>query len=207
MKDWLKLIVIGTLLGVTGARAAEMAPDELARATTEDVLAIVKKDKDIQSGNQKKIFDLVEARIVPHFDFTRMTQLAVGRYWRQASPSQQQALASEFRTLLVRTYSSAFTQYRNQSVEFKPLRANPGDTEVTVRSEIRESGRPPVPIDYAMQKTANGWKVFDVTVEGVSLVTTYRGTFSEEVQRGGIDGLIKTLAEKNKTPASTAAKK
>lgn len=206
MKYWLKLIVVAAGLCAADA-GAEMGPLELAKTTTEDVLAIVKKDKEIQSGNQSRTLELVESKILPHFDFGRMTQLAVGKYWRQANPSQQQALVGEFKTLLVRTYSSAFSQYRNQNVEFKPLRMNPADTEVTVRSQIRESGRPPLPIDYAMQKTANGWKVFDVTVEGVSLVTTYRGTFGEEVQRGGIDGLIKTLAEKNKTPAPSAAKK
>ncbi|MBI2311767.1 MAG: ABC transporter substrate-binding protein [Betaproteobacteria bacterium] len=206
MKNWLKLIVMAAGFCAAGARA-EIGPLELARATTEDVLAIIKKDKDIQGGNQQKTLELVESKILPHFDFGRMTRLAVGKHWRQASPQQQQALIGEFKTLLVRTYSSAFTQYRDQTVEFKPLKMNPADTEVTVRSQIRESGRPPIPIDYAVEKTANGWKVFDVTVEGVSLVTTYRGTFGEEVQRGGIDGLIKTLVEKNKTPASPAAKK
>lgn len=207
MKGWLKLIVVGTLLGAVGAGAAETGPLELAKTTSEEVLTILKKDQDIRSGNTKKTLDLVESKILPHFNFTRMTRLAVGRNWRQASPAQQQALVDEFRTLLVRTYSSAFTQYRNQTVDFKPVKMAPADTEVTVKSEIKESGRPPLPIHYSMEKTADGWKVFDVVVEGVSLVTTYRGTFGEEVQRGGIDGLIKTLAEKNKGSAALAEKK
>jgi phospholipid transport system substrate-binding protein len=170
------------------AAAAEMtAPDALAKSVTEEVLAVLRADKDIQAGNTKKVIDLVENRVLPHFNFTRMTRLAVGANWRQASPEQQKQLVNEFRTLLVQTYAATLTAYRDQKVEIRPLRVQPGDTDT---------------VDYRMEKADNGWKVYDVVVADLSLVQNYRSTFNAEVQKGGVDGLIKALADKNKQLAT-----
>ena len=167
-------------------------------------MAIVKQDKDIQAGNQRKILALVDAKVLPHFNFTRMTRLTVGKHWRVATPEQRQALETEFRNLLVRTYTKAFTVYRDQKVEIKPLKMERDATEVTIKSSIIKPGTPSVPVDYDMEKTADGWKVYDVYIEGVSLVTSYRSTFSEQIQQSGIEGLIKTLVEKNKIAANAS---
>jgi phospholipid transport system substrate-binding protein len=185
-------------LAVPGASAQDLTPDALVKTVTQDVIAVIKQDKEIQAGNQKKTIALVEEKVLPHFNFTRMTALAMGVNWRKATPEQQQALVNEFRTLLVRTYSTALSAYRNQVIEVKPLRAPPGDADVVVRSEVKQSGTEPVTLDYSMEKTPNGWKVYDVTVGGVSLVTTYRDTFANEVRNAGVDGLIKALADKNR---------
>ena len=174
------------------------APDALVKGVTQDVIAIVKQDQDIQSGNTKKTIALVEQKVLPHFNFTRMSALAMGINWRKATPDQQNLLTDQFRTLLVRTYSTALTSYRNQAIDFKPLRAQPADTDVTVRSEVRQSGAEAVTIDYSMEKTPSGWKVYDVVIGGVSLVTTYRETFANEIRNAGVDGLIKTLSDKNR---------
>ncbi len=200
MKRFLQAIVtIGMLAGVPAhAQQGVPAPDALARSVTDEVVAILRADKDIGSGNQKKLMDLIEAKVLPHFDFVRMTRLAVGKNWRQASPAQQKTLVGEFRVLLVRTYAAAFTAYRNQTIDYRPLRMRPDDTEVVVKSQVGQPGGQPVAVDYSMEKTDQGWKVYDVAIEGVSLVQNYRSTFAAEVQRGGIDGLIKTLAEKNR---------
>jgi len=184
-----------------GAHAAEMAPDALVKETAQDVLAIIKKDKDIQAGSQKKLHDLVEAKVLPHFDFKLMTQYAVGKFWRQATPAQQETLSNEFRTLLVRTYSTSLSAYKNQTIEYKPFKMQPGDTDVTVKTQVVQPGGQPVPIDYSLQKEASGWKVYDVVVDNVSLVTNYRGSFGTEIRQSGIDGLIKTLVEKNQAAA------
>ena len=186
------------LAGALAHAQGVTAPDTLAKGVTDEVLAVLRADKDIHSGNQKKVVDLIEAKVLPHFNFVRMTQLAVGRNWRQASPEQQKALIEQFRVLLVRTYATAFTAYRNQTIEVKPVRMQPGDQEVVVKSQINQPSGPPVTVDYSMEKMDKGWKVYDVAIEGVSLVQNYRGTFSTEVQKGGIDGLIKTLTEKNR---------
>lgn len=185
------------------AFAADLAPDALVKATADEVIAIVKQDKDIQSGNTTKVVELVQAKVLPHFDFTRMTRLAVGKGWNQASDAQKEALVKEFRTLLVRTYSVSLSQYKNQTIEYKPLTLGAADAEATVKTSVNQSGGPPIPIDYRMSKTPQGWKVFDISVEGVSLVTNYRGEFASQIERGGIDGLIKALAERN---AKSAAK-
>ena len=185
-------------LAVPGASAQDLTPDALVKTVTQDVIAVIKQDKEIQAGNQKRTIALVEEKVLPHFNFTRMTALAMGVNWRKATPEQQQALVNEFRTLLVRTYSTALSAYRNQVIEVKPLRAKPDDPDVMVRSEVKQSGTEPVTLDYSMEKTPNGWKVYDVTVGGVSLVTTYRDTFANEVRNAGVDGLIKALAEKNR---------
>jgi len=187
-----------TVLLAPAAQAQEIAPDVLVKTITQDVVAIIKQDKDIQAGNPAKITELIETKILPHFEFARMTQIAMGRNWRVASPEQQKELTSEFRTLLVRTYSTALTNYRNQVIEFKPLRAKPEDTDVTVKSEAKQPGAQAVTIDYEMEKTPGGWKVYDVKVAGVSLVTTYRETFAGEVREHGVDGLIKSLTAKNR---------
>jgi len=182
------------------AALAQEAPDALVKRVTNEVLAIIKADKDLQSGNSRKIAELAEAKVLPHFDFTRMTRLAVGRNWQQANDAQKEQLVKEFRTMLVRTYSTSLTAYRNQTIEVKPVKMAAADKEVTVRTAVIQQGGPQIPIDYAMEKADSGWKVYDVVIDGASLVTTYRGTFNEQVQKGGIDGLVKTLVERNQGP-------
>jgi len=184
------------------ALAQDVAPDVLVKNVTQEVIAIVKQDREIQAGDQKRTVALVEEKVLPHFNFNRMTALAMGQNWRKATPEQQTQLVEQFKTLLVRTYSTALSSYRNQVIDFKPLRAQPADTDVTVRSEVKQSGTEPVSIDYSLEKTQNSWKVYDVVVGGVSLVTTYRDTFTSEVRANGIDGLIKALSEKNRALAA-----
>lgn len=183
------------------AHADMPAPDVLVRDTAQDVLAAVKQDKDLKAGNPKKLLDLVEAKVLPHFDFTRMTRLAVGRPWKSATPEQRESLVTEFRTLLVRTYTTAFSRYQDQTVQVETPKMLPGDEEVTVKTLIVKPGSPSIAVDYVMEKTEQGWKVFDLSVEGASLIATYRGTFAEQVQQGGIDGLIKSLVDKNRANA------
>jgi len=208
MMRWLFGLLVGVALAAPlFAQSPDMAPDALVRKVTEDTLAIVRSDKDIRAGNRKKIIDLVEAKVLPYFDFTRMTRLAMGKNWRQADSQQQQVLISEFRELLVNTYASAFTSYKDQTVDIKPLRMEPGDTDVVVRTVInQQNGQPPVTIDYNMEKTDNSWKVYDFTVEGVRWVQNYRNTFNNEVQNGGVDSLIKTLQDKNRSLAQASGK-
>ena len=192
------LLAICCLAAAT-ARAAEVtAPDALAKSVTDDVLAVLRTDKDIQSGNTKKVVDLVEKKVLPHFDFVRMTQLALGRNWREAGPEQQKLLVAEFRGLLVQTYAATFTAYKDQVIEYRPLRSQPGDTEVVVKSQIQQPGGRPITVDYRMHRLDSGWKVYDVVVGELSLVQNYRGSFETEVRKGGIDGLIKALADKNR---------
>jgi phospholipid transport system substrate-binding protein len=201
------LIIVATLVPLLAA--AQEAPDAMVKRIADELLAIIKTDKDLQAGNQSKVVELAEQKVLPHFDFERMTRLAVGRNWAQASDAQKQALVKEFRTLLVRTYSSSLSQYRNQTIEVKPSRIAAADKEAIVRTEIKQQGGPPIPIDYSMEKAGNDWKVYDVVIDGASLVTTYRGTFNDQVQRGGIDGLVKALQDRNKSgePAKAAPKK
>ena len=193
-----KYLILLMFFSCASVQAQMTAPDVLARSVTDEVLAVIRADKDIQSGNQKKIIDLVEARVLPHFSFPRMTQLAMGRNWREANADQQKRLIAEFRALLVRTYTTALTQYRNQTIDYRPLRMAPGDNEVVVQSLIRQQSGPPVAVDYNMEKTDNGWKVYNLKIEGVSLIENYRNTFNTEVQKHGVEGLIKTLADRNK---------
>ena len=188
------------------AAAAQEAPDALVKRVTGEVLAIIKADKDLQSGNTRKIAELAEVKVLPHFDFTRMTRLAVGRNWAQATDAQKAALEKEFRTLLVRTYSTSLAAYRNQTIDVKPVKMAAADKDVTVRTAVLQQGGPPIPIDYAMEKADGGWKVYDVTIDGASLVTTYRGSFNDQIQKGGIDALVKTLVDRNKAPAAEAKK-
>ena len=188
--------------------AQEVPPDALIKSVTNEVLDIVRKDKEIQSGNTKKAIDLVEAKVLPHFNFTRMTQLALARDWRQANAGQQKILTDEFRLLLVRTYSKALTEYKNQTIAFKPFAVKAGETDARVRTEIRQSGAGKnIELDYFLEKSAAGWKVYDIEVGGISLVTNYRDSFAAEVRNNGIDGLIKSLQTKNKSGEATSVKK
>ncbi len=200
---------MGVLLACVslGVRADTPEPEALIRNTVDEVLAIVKQDKDIQTGNKKKVTELVDAKVLPHFNFTRMTRLAVGKNWRNATPEQKKVLEIEFRNLLVRTYTTAFTTYKDQEVEVKPLKMANDATEVTMKTFILNKGKQPLPVNYDMEKTANDWKVYDLSIEGVSLVTNYRGTFAEQVQKSGIDGLIKTLVENNQAKTGTIVSK
>jgi phospholipid transport system substrate-binding protein len=183
------------------AAFAQDAPDALVKRVADETVQAIKADPRIIAGDPVRVREVIETKLLPHFDFARMTALAMGRNWSRATPEQQQRLTNEFRTLLVRTYSNALTQYRDEQIVTKPLRVEPNANEVTVRTEVVRAGRPPVQIDYGMAKTSEGWKSFDVIVGGVSLVTNYRDEFNEQVRAGGIDGLINTLAAKNKGPA------
>ena len=196
----LRILAALLALAFPVAALAEEAPDVLVKRVSDEVLAIIKSDKEVQSGNTAKVVELAEQKVLPHFDFERMTRLAVGRNWAPATDAQKQALIKEFRTLLVRTYSTSLSQYRNQTIEVKPSRVGPQDKDAVVRTAVIQQGGPPIPIDYSMEKADGGWKVFDVVIDGASLVTTYRGTFNDQVQRGGIDGLIKALQERNRAP-------
>jgi phospholipid transport system substrate-binding protein len=190
---------------IPAARAAtgdDLAPDVLIKRISDEVIATIKQDKDIRAGDEAKAAALIEAKIVPHFDFKRITQLAVGASWRQASAEQRDGLTREFQTLLVRTYSGALASYSGQTIEYSPLRAKPGDTEVTVHSRVKQPGAEAIVIEYDMEKSAAGWKVFDVRISGISLVATYRTTFAEEVRNNGVDGLIALLTSKNQRSRS-----
>jgi phospholipid transport system substrate-binding protein len=199
---FLSLVCAAAVLFVQTAAAQDTAPDALVRSVTEEVISVIKQDQDIQAGNKRKTIALVEQKVLPHFDFARMTALATGVGWRKATPEQQTILVEQFRTLLVRTYSTALSAYRNQAIDIKPLRGRAGDAEVVVRSEVKQSGAAPMTIDYSMEKAPAGWKVYDVAIGGISLVTTYRETFANEVQSGGIEGLIKSISDKNRQLAA-----
>ncbi|MEJ7669837.1 MAG: ABC transporter substrate-binding protein [Casimicrobiaceae bacterium] len=186
-----------SLVALEPALAQETA-DAAVKRTSQELLQIIRADPKVQAGDQARIREVVEAKVFPNIDFERMTSLAMGRNWRVASPEQQKWLIEEFRTLLVRTYSGALAQYRDQTMDYKPLRAEPNATDVTVRTEVLRPGQAPVPIDYSMTRTKEGWKAYDIIVGGVSLVTNYRDEFSEQIKTSGVDGLIKTLAAKNK---------
>lgn len=198
MKFFALLLAGASLLLPMGAQAQETAPDALVKNVTNEVLDIIRKDKDIQAGSTKRAIELVEQKVLPHFNFSRMTALAMGREWRQASPAQQKVLTDEFRLLLVRTYSNALTAYKNETVDYRPFKMQAGETDVTVRTQIHQHGGKPIALDYSLEKQAQGWKVYDVVVGGVSLVTNYRESFATEVRNGGIDGLIKSLQAKNR---------
>lgn len=177
--------------------APDLAPDALAKKTTEDVLAVLRADKAIQGGDVNRAYALVEAKVLPNFDFNRMTQLAMGKNWPRASAQQKQQLVAEFRNLLVRTYASSLTRFSNQVVTFKPLAAGADTDDVTVRSQILQPNGQAIPVDYSMYRTAFGWKVYDVTIENVSLVTNYRASFAATIRAAGIDGLISQLAQQS----------
>jgi phospholipid transport system substrate-binding protein len=195
MKTIARILGLSLLFAATAGRAADVTPDALVKSTVEEVLSVLKENKD-----KRTLRGLAEKKVLPHFDFQAMTRLAVGKSWREANPTQQQALENQFRSLLVSTYTTALSQTSgsNQTVEVKPAQIKPDQTDVIVKTLVKEPGRQPVAIDYRMSKNAAGWKVYDVVVENLSLVTNYRGSFTAEISRSGIDGLIKTLETKNK---------
>jgi phospholipid transport system substrate-binding protein len=196
MKTFLLRLLFPMLLA-PAALAQELAPDALVKKISDEVIAAIRQDRAIQAGDPRKIHDLVDAKVLPHFNFKRTTRIAMGQSWKRATPEQQEQLVSQFKLLLVRTYSGALASYRDQVIEFRPLRAKPADTEVTVRSVVKQGGTPPIAIDYDLEKTDSGWKIFDVRVDGISLAANYRSVFAEEIRNNGIDGLISVLAGKN----------
>ncbi|MCL4185150.1 MAG: phospholipid-binding protein MlaC [Burkholderiaceae bacterium] len=188
------------LLAAPFAASAQEAPDALIERVSAEILERIRSDEALKSGDPKKVSELVDAALMPHVDFRRMTALSVGRSWRNATPEQQERLMAEFRTLLIRTYSGALSMVDDQKVRMRPLRADPKDADVIVRSEVLQPRGEPVQLDYRMRKDGSGWKIYDVNVLGVWLVETYRTQFAQEVNAGGIDGLIKSLSEKNRQP-------
>ena len=203
MKTILSMI-LGSLLGgfLASAQAQDLAPDVLVKNVTTEVVELITKDKEIRSGNRAKLIQVIEAKVLPHFNFSSMTALAMGQNWSKATPEQKKRLVEEFKTLLVRTYASALAAYSEQRFDFRPLRARPTDTDVVVNVRVIQPGAQPVPIDYSMEKTAAGWKVYDVMVGGVSLVANYRTEFNATVREVGIEGLIRTLQAKNHSLAA-----
>ncbi|HWI99780.1 MAG TPA: ABC transporter substrate-binding protein [Burkholderiales bacterium] len=200
MKTILNMILGGLLGGVlASAQAQDVPPDVLVKNVTTEVVDLITKDKEIRSGNRTKLIQVIEAKVLPHFNFSSMTALAMGQNWNKATPEQKKRLVEEFKTLLVRTYASALAAYSEQRFDFRPLRARPTDTDVTVNVRVIQPGAQPVPIDYSMEKTAAGWKVYDVMVGGVSLVANYRTEFNASVREVGIEGLIRNLQAKNRS--------
>ena len=199
MKSFLKLLVSVSLLMSVGLASADVAPDALVKQTADDVLATLKTDKEAQAGNQKKIFAIAEEKILPNFDFDRVCRMVLGKNWKVATPEQQSTFQKEFRSLLLRTYASALGKYRDQTIEYKPMRSEAGAHDVTVKTQIVQPGGQPIAVDYSLTKTdAGAWKVYDIVIEGVSLVTNYRSQFSNEIRQNGLDSLNKKLADKNK---------
>ncbi|HQN64956.1 MAG TPA: ABC transporter substrate-binding protein [Methylophilus sp.] len=190
------LLAFGLLLVSTLAFATE-GPDELVKRTAEDVLEVVKNDKEIQAGNQERIFALAEEKILPNFNFERVSRLVLGKNWTKATPEQKTAFQSEFRTLLLRTYATALSKYRDQTIEYKPFRMQEDANTASVKTMILQPGGQPIAVDYTLAKQSDSWKVYDIVIEGVSLVTNYRGQFAQEIRQNGLDSLIKKLAEKN----------
>src|SRR6266850_7940973 len=202
------LLCCAFALGAANAQTAApdaRAPDVLVKNVTLEVVELITKDREIQSGNRAKLIGLIEAKVLPHFNFSAMTALAMGQSWNKASPEQKKRMTEEFRTLLVRTYASALAAYSEQKFDFRPLRAKPTDTEVTVQVRVIQSGAQPVPIDYNMEKTSSGWKVYDVMVGGVSLVASYRTEFSNVIREDGVEGLIRKLQARNRRSESAQA--
>lgn len=200
MHNALFLLMFFSFFGVQPVVAAEpVAPDVLARSVTDEVVGILRNDKDIQAGSQRRARELIEIKLAPHFNFPGMTQLALGKNWSAASPDQRKALVGEFRALLVQTYTASLMLYKDQKIDYRPLKLAPGDNDVLVRSLVRQSGGgEPVQVDYGMEKLDGGWKVYNVKIGGISLVESYRGTFNSEIQKNGMDGLIKSLRDKNR---------
>src|SRR5687767_10532632 len=200
--------LVPMVLMLSGAALAQdTPPDVLVKNVTQEVVELITKDKEIRSGNRNKLMQVIEAKVLPHFNFGSMTALAMGQSWSKATPEQKKQLVEQFKTLLVRTYASALAAYSEQKFDFRPLRAKPTDTDVTVNVRVLQPGGQPVTLDYSMEKTGSGWKVYDVMVGGVSLVANYRTEFSKAVRESGIDGLIKTLREKNSALERAADKK
>ena len=200
MKTYFGVVVLlSTLLLAPTTWAVETSPDTLVDNTAQEVLTIIRQDKDIKSGNKAKLLDLVETKILPHFNFTRMTRLAMGKNWRKAAPQQRREIVDQFRTLLVRTYYKALSVYSDHTIKVTPLKNIGGNKDVTVKTQLIKNQGKAVQIDYSMEKNGSSRKVYDVTVAGISLVINYRGSFNSQVRKGGVDGLLKTLTEKNRT--------
>jgi phospholipid transport system substrate-binding protein len=193
-------VLLWAALFALSVSAQEMKPDELVKKVTDEILAAVKSDKQLAAGDKQKALKLAEEKVMPHIDFQEATRLAVGRSWREASKEQKEKLTSEFRRMLVRTYSSAISAYEGQTMKVQPVHMKAGETDVTVHNQYIRPGGKPVQLDYQMHKTSEGWKIYDIIVEGVSLVLTYRSEFDAVVKQQGVDGLIKRLAEKNTPP-------
>lgn len=200
LKSLFTLLFIAAMVPVS---FAETAPDALVKQTVDDVLSIIKNDKEIQAGNQKKLFALAEEKILPNFDFDRVCKMVLGKNWRAASEEQQASFKKEFRSLLLRTYASALSKYRDQVIEYKPFRAELEANNVSVKTQILQQGGQPISVDYSLVKMESSWKVYDIVIESVSLVTNYRSQFSNEIRQNGLDSLIKKLAEKNKAASPT----
>jgi phospholipid transport system substrate-binding protein len=196
------VVALALCAGVAGA--ADTPPDVLVKDVTTEVLGIIAQDPDLRAGNREKTVALVEAKVLPHFNFTRMTALAMATYWDKATPEQKSRLTQEFKTLLVRTYASSIAAYHDKRFNYRPLRANPGDTDVTVTVRVLQPGAQAVQIDYDMEKTAAGWKVWDVRVGGISLVLNYRTEFANLARESGVEGVIRAVAAKNKSLESAA---
>jgi phospholipid transport system substrate-binding protein len=192
-----RLFLLGLFFFLAPGLAQELGPEELVKKMTSDVMTAIKTDKQLAAGDRQKALKLAEEKILPHIDFEEAARLAVGRAWRDATPEQRKKLVEEFRSMLVRTYSNALQGYEGQEMKVLPSRVKPGESEATVRNQFTRAGGKPVPIDYQMRKTGSGWKIYDITVEGISLVLTYRSEFDQVVKQEGIDGLIKRLASKN----------
>jgi phospholipid transport system substrate-binding protein len=200
MNSW--LAALGFALAAVAVQAQEVkAPEVLIKEVSTDVLDAVKADKNIQAGDVAKVSALVDAKVMPFVNFERMTRSAVGRHWRQATPEQQKRLQDEFKTLLVRTYSGALAQVKDQTVQLKPTRFSPEDKEVVIKTEVKGKGDP-IQLDYRLEKSDTGWKIYDVNVLGVWLVENYKNSFAQEISAGGIDGLIAKMAERNKAAAA-----
>ncbi len=203
---FINTLAVGALIFSGHVAAQQEAPDALVKRISQEVLDIAKQDREIQSGNHQRVLALVEEKIIPHVDFERMTALAAGRFWREATPQQKKDLTNEFRSLLVYTYSGAISQVKDQKLQFKPMRASPDETEVEVRSQVVQPRGEPMQLNYRLAKTESGWKIYDVNVLGAWLVETYKGNFAAEISKGGIDGLIKALSDRNNKLAASAAK-
>ena len=198
---WIASFALLFAAGTAIAADATKAPDQLIKEVSTDVLDTIKADKTIQAGDVGKIITLVDTKVMPYVNFQRMTASAVGRYWRQATPEQQKRLQDEFKILMVRTYSGALSQVKDQTVQLKPMRSNPDDKDVVVKTEVRGKGDP-IQLDYRLEKKDDGWKIYDVNVLGVWLVQNYTSSFAQEIGANGIDGLISKLAERNKAAAT-----
>jgi len=198
-------VFLAAFMAGSAAAQAELTPDALVRKVTEDVLAAIQNDPALQAGDRAKALALAEQKVLPHVDFREAARLAVGRGWSSASPEQQERLVTEFRAMLVRIYSNAIGAYRGQTMRVQPVKLAPGDTDVTVRNHYLRPGQPPVQVEYAMRKTAGGWKIYDIVVESVSLVLTYRAEFEQIMRQSGIEGLIQRIAEKNHPAARTSS--
>ena len=201
MKAFVKFLVVSgffvSLFVGVGNANAELAPDVLVKQTADDVLTIIKNDREIQAGNQQKLYGVIEEKILPNFDFDRVCRMVLGKNWKSATPEQQAIFQKEFRSLLLRTYSSALSKYKDQVIEYKPMRYEVDEKNVSVKTQILQSGGQPIAVDYSLVKGAAGWKVYDIVIESVSLVTNYRSQFSNEIRQNGLDSLNKKLADKN----------